>query len=279
MQKHNPCILCDGFTFRIIHQRDKWQYLCCKNCGLVSLHPRPDSRELMEKYRDYLPVQLDEIDKWKRMIQPVNKISADLIETRTNKGKGKLLDIGCGYGFFLKEMNFRGWHVSGIEISQTGRRFARQLIDTTVYSEPLENLSLPKNAFDVVTLFYVIEHALNPLNLLMEVNRILKPNGLVLLRWPHTTPIVTILGPLSKKLDLYHTPFHLHDFSPKTIARLLNKAGFTSVETIIAGHTLPSDRLSRWASIIFGQTGKILFSLSNGKILFPGISKISLALK
>ena len=86
-----------------------------------------------------------------------------------------------------------------------------------VFAEPLKNLQLPGDTFDVVTLLYVIEHVLEPLDLLKAVKRILKPKGLVLLRWPHSTPIVRLLGPLSRKLDLYHTPYHLYDFSLKTI--------------------------------------------------------------
>ncbi|UCD33221.1 MAG: class I SAM-dependent methyltransferase [Desulfobacterales bacterium] len=279
MKKPDPCILCGASEFMVTHQKNQWQYLCCQNCGLISIHPRPTFQVIMECYRNYLPDQAVEIDKWKKMMEPVNHQSADLIEARTKHKKGKLFDIGCGYGFFLQEMNIRGWQVSGLEISKTGRQFARNTMDLTVFSEPLEHLSLPNNAFDVVTLFYVIEHVLDPLLLLKEINRILKSNGLVLIRWPHTTPIVKILGPLSKKLDLYHTPFHLYDFSLNTMASFLAYAGFSSIETVITGHTRPSGRLNRYSSMLFGRISDALFSLSRGKILLPGISKTTLAIK
>jgi SAM-dependent methyltransferase len=131
----------------------------------------------------------------------------------------------------------------------------------------------------VVTLLYVIEHIFDPLSLLSEINQVLKPKGLILLRWPHTTPVVKILGPLSNKLDLYHTPYHLYDFSPKTIEKMLFLAGFKSVETIISGHTMPPDRLGRWSSTVFGKLSDFLFYFSKGKILLPGISKMTLAFK
>ena len=143
----------------------------------------------------------------------------------------------------------------------------------------LEHLSLTDNKFDVVTLFYVIEHVIDPLLLMAEIRRILKPEGFVLIRWPHTTPVVKILGPLSKKLDLYHTPFHLYDFSPSTIEALLSQSGFTSVETMIAGHTRPGGKLDRYSSLLFGRISDVLFSLSKGKLLLPGISKTTLAYK
>lgn len=279
MQRYAPCILCNTSNFRVIHQKDRWQYFRCTGCGLVSLYPRPTPQELIKSYDTYLPVHPVDIAEWKKMMQPVADASADLIESRNRTGRGSLLDIGCGYGFFLGEMKSRGWEVTGIEISETGRQYSTHKLRIEVLSEPLENLSLPENSFDAVTLFYVIEHVLEPLELLTAVKRILKPQGLVLLRWPHTTPIVRILGPLAVKLDLYHTPFHIHDFSPKTIKRLLKQCGFIEIETRIAGYTRPAEKPNLWASILFGQMGEILYSITKGMWLLPGISKTTLAFK
>jgi len=234
---------------------------------------------LMKYYRDYLPDQPQDIDKWEVMIQPVVAESADLIVSRSNTGGKKMLDVGCGFGFLLNEMKSRGWDVKGLEVSKTGRDHTQSKLGLEVYSEPLEQLELPEKTFDVVTLLYVIEHVYDPLALLMEANRILKPGGLVLARWPHTTPIVRILGPLSREMDLFHTPYHLYDFSPQTIEMILTKTGFRSVQTIIGGHTLPSDRLGRWSSMVFGRLGDFLFGLSKGRILLPGVSKTTIAFK
>jgi 2-polyprenyl-3-methyl-5-hydroxy-6-metoxy-1,4-benzoquinol methylase len=279
MKKTDPCILCDKIEFKTIHQKNQYRYFRCLNCKLVSLYPRPTLKMLKEYYRDYLPDKPEDIRKWEKMIRPVVTKSADLINSGSITNGKKMLDIGCGYGFLLKEMKARGWDVEGLEVSQTGREYARRNWNIPVYSEPLENLELPASTFDVVTLLYVIEHVYNPLSLLSDINRVLKPEGLILIRWPHTTPVVKILGPLSKKLDLYHTPYHLYDFSPKTIEKMLLITGFKSVETIISGHTMPSDRLKRWSSMVFGKLGDILFYFSKGKILLPGISKITLAFK
>jgi SAM-dependent methyltransferase len=231
----------------------------------------------MKSYEGYLPTQREEINKWEAMMKPVIVKSADLIECRSETGRGKVLDIGCGYGFFLQEMKSRGWKVDGIEISQTGREYAVNQWGIEVFSEPTALLQLPENSFDVVTLFYVIEHVPDPLDLMKAVKRVLKPRGFVLMRWPHTTPVVRLLGPFSRKLDLYQTPYHLYDFSPMTIERLLRQAGFKSIETLIAGHTCPSGRGGRWSSKVFGNFGEFLFCLSGGKILLPGVSKMTLA--
>lgn len=279
IQKLNHCTLCNDSNFRIIHRKGQWQYLRCLNCSLVSLHPRPTPQELMRNYQNYLPIQPEETSRWQIMMKPLIAKSAKLIESRTRTGRRRLLDIGCGYGFFLQEMRSRGWQVQGIEVSQVGRQYAQGKWGIQVYSQPLEELALPENSFDVITLFYVIEHVHDPLGLVIEVKRVLKPGGLILLRWPHSTPILKILGPMSRKLDLYHTPYHLYDFSPKSIKQLLALSGFKEVETMIGGHTRPFQRLGRWASIVFGQLGEALYLLSGGNMLFPGISKTTLAFK
>jgi SAM-dependent methyltransferase len=279
MQKPNPCALCNSFDFRVIYQREMWKYRVCLNCFLVSVHPRPSPDELIEIYQTYLPDQPEEIAGWERMMRAVIVKSANLIETGVRTGKGRLLDVGSGYGFFLKEMKSRGWQVEGIEVSEAGRQYAQEKWGIHVYAESLENIDLPETYFDAVTLFYVIEHVFDPFALLTEVNRILKPDGLILLRWPHTTPIIRILGPLAKKLDLYHTPYHLYDFSPRTINRALLGSGFREVKTCIGGYTRPPQRSGQWASTIFGQLGEALYFLSRGKILFPGVSKTTIAYK
>ncbi len=279
MQESHHCILCSTSNFGIICKKDEWQYLRCCRCGLVYLDPCPTAEEVAKNYQDYLPPQPEEISKWQRMMRPVVVKSADLIEARAKTGKARLLDVGCGYGFFLREMKSRGWQVEGVELSPAGRKYAKDKCDVRIYSQTLEKLCLPENFFDVITLFYVIEHVLDPLALLREVKRILKPHGLVVVRWPHTTPIVKILGPFSGKLDLYHTPYHLYDFSPNTIEKLLTLSGFLDVETSIIGHTRPCGLANLWVSTVFGKLGEAVCLLSGGRILVPGVSKTTLAFK
>ena len=279
MSNVDHCILCHANEFRVIHKTGAWQYFRCANCGLVSLSPRPTPEELKVNYQTYLPENPQAINEWEAMIKPVNIESADLIESHAKTNGKRILDIGCGYGFFLKEMKSRGWHVEGIEVSKTGRQYAQEEWCIPVYSEELERLDLPGNTFDVVTLHYVLEHVHDPCAILKEVHRILKPNGLILLRCPHSTPIVMMLGPFAHRYDIFHTPYHLYDFSPKTMNQILILNGFMDIKTLIGGFTRPSRKLVRWASIFFGQLGEWLCFLSKRRLLIPGLSKTTIAHK
>ncbi len=251
----------------------------CLDCGLITIDPHPSEEELISNYDTYLPEDPREIMEWRTMMRPIVVKSAQIIESAHGKKPGRILDIGSGYGFFLEEMKKRGWKAEGVELSETGRKYTHDQIDATLHPSPLESLCLPAGSFDVVTLFYVIEHLSDPISTLKEVYRILRPGGLILLRWPHSTPIVKLLGPFSKKLDLFHTPFHLYDFSPKTVRKLLTAASFERTETVVGGHTLSAIKLNRYASIITGKVAEVLYRVSGNRILVPGVSKTTVARK
>jgi SAM-dependent methyltransferase len=271
------CMLCSGGSFRELLRRGDFHYLQCAGCGLVQLWPRPAPTQIIEAYEGYLSGDADEIETWRRMMQPVIVRTADLV-CQMNPGGGRLLDLGCGYGFFLAEMARRSWQVQGVEIAPAGIRHARARLNLTVESEPLEHLEWPEKRFDVITLFYVIEHFGDPAAMLARLRRWLKPDGLLLLRWPHSTPIVRVLGPLAGRLDLYHTPFHMFDFSPSTIRMLLFQCGFDRITTTtMGGYTLPSRSAARLCSRLFGALGLALERLSGGRLLLPGLSKTTLA--
>jgi len=271
-----PCIICRCERFRNLLSIDNWHYRECRNCGLVALHPRPSAETLMRYYDGYLPEDDAAIRRWQDLIAPVVDASARLITARRQR-TGRLLDIGCGFGFFLERMWREGWSVEGIEVSPSGRRYARRRWGLEVHAHPLEELELDAGRYDVVTLFYVIEHVSDPVQVLAAVKRILKPGGMVVLRWPHTTPIVKLLKPWSRRLDLYHTPYHLYDFTPSTMTALLEATGFKAVETIIGGHTLPADPLNRWTTIACGHLAQALLPVSRGRWLLPGVSKTTVA--
>lgn len=274
-----PCILCGGPPGHVVHRRGRWRYFRCNDCGLVSLHPRPSAGELLTSYDTYLPEGADEIACWEKMTAPVVETAAALIGDHQPSNGARLLDIGCGYGFFLKKMAQRGWIVEGIEVSRAGREYATKRLGLCVHATPLEDMAFPAENYDVVTLFYVIEHVHDPEMMLREVFRVLKPGGMVLLRWPHSTPVVKILGPLADRFDIYHTPRHLYDFNPLAMQHLLEKTGFRRIRNMIGGYTLPEKRFFRWSSVVFGRMAEALHYFSGGRFLLPGVSKTTIGFK
>ncbi len=249
----------------------------CLQCGFIYQNPRPSEEERLESYQAYLPQAAAEIEAWGRMMEPVFRKAADLIER--DIPRGRLLDVGTGYGFFLALMHARRWEVMGLEISPTGARYGQERWGLQILPQPWEKASFPEKEFDVVTALYVIEHLPDPLAFLREVHRILRPGGMIVLRYPHTTPIKDILSIMRIKNHLYHLPFHLSDFSPKTMHRALTKAGFAQIKTVVGGFTAPSYHAGQWAGIIFGNLAEMVYQLSGGTIMLPGVSKTTIARK
>ncbi len=275
-----PCLcpICHTPSDRLVAKKASWSYYQCGFCPLVFIAPQPSSPELTTTYQSYLPGKPDEIESWSRSQEEVIRKSAKIIEKGSKPGR--ILDVGSGYGFFLHYMANRGWRADGIEISQPGRNYCQtHFPGLNIRSTPLPDPSIPGNSYDAVTLFYVIEHLPDPLIVLREVFRLLRPGGVVLLRWPHTTPIVRLLGPFSRYLDLYHTPYHLFDFSKLFIEKQLATIGFINIKTFISGKTKPSSNLGMVSSLIFGGAGEWLSRISQGRWLIPGVSKTTVAYK
>jgi SAM-dependent methyltransferase len=271
------CPLCESSKGIAIHREGSFQMVKCPSCQFIYLNPRPTHEALHEFYQQYLPEGEPSIESWQKMMELVFKRAAHLLQRF--KTKGRLMDVGTGFGFFLSEMKKRGWEVTGVEISQRGINYARDRLAVNVYPGPLEKAGFPEEHFDAVTAFYVVEHLPDPITFLKECHRILKPGGLLLLRYPHTTPIKNLLRVLGIENRLYDLPAHLSDFSPETLQRLLERVGFDLCEHFIGGYTLPDSLGKRISSSFFGNLSEVLFYLSGKKILFPGVSKSVLALK
>ncbi len=271
------CPICEASKGNPLHTEGSFQMVRCPSCQFIFLNPRPTIESLHYFYQQYLPEEEASIETWEKMMKPVFRRAANLLhQYRRN---GRLLDVGTGFGFFPVEMKKRGWEAAGVEISQKAMDYARDVLGLTIFPGPLEEAALPDNDFDAVTAFYVIEHLSHPMIFLKECHRILKPGGLLLLRYPHTTPIKNFLHFFGIKNRLYDLPAHLSDFSPKMIQQCLERIGFEKCRHSIGGYTLPSDLGKRTSSILFGGLAEAVFYLSGEKFLFPGVSKTVLAFK
>ncbi len=272
-----PCPLCETLGGTPVQREGSLQMVQCPSCQFVYLNPRPTNEALLNFYQHYLPEDESSIEAWQKMMRPIFKRAVHLLQKY--KGKGRLLDVGAGFGFFLSEMKHRGWEVMGVEISQKGMDYARDVLGVKIHPGPLEKVAFPENYFDAVTAFYVIEHLPNPMVFTKECHRVLKPGGVLLLRYPHTTPIKKLLRLFGIENRLYDLPAHLSDFSPEIIQRCLEKVEFQSCQHMIGGHTHPNGLGKRAVSSLFGNLSEALFRLSGNKFLFPGVSKSILAFK
>jgi SAM-dependent methyltransferase len=271
------CNICDTDETILVTIQNNYRVVKCKNCGLVYVNPRPDTETLLELYNDYHQRNGKDEYTWARLMEKNFKEVSALLNRIIPK-TGKVLDIGCGYGHFMEIMRDYRWPVCGIDPSSKvlsgARKKGLNVIETTI-----NNASFPCNSFDAITAFYVLEHLSDPLTALKKIFMILRPGGILIIRVPHTTPIVRFLSIFKIKNSLYDPPFHLYDFSPETITLLLKMACFSSIKIMPGSPTLPEEKIERIISIFSGNLSKLLFSITAGRLLLPGTSKTVIATK
>jgi SAM-dependent methyltransferase len=150
----------------------------------------------------------------KRML----KKKAELVASHATGNPVRLLDIGCGTGYFLQAAKERGWIVSGIEKEAKARERAAARTGLTVKDE--NGLQEMENAsFDAVTLWHVLEHLENLNGTIGKIREIITPEGIVVLALPNCRSYDA--GFYKERWAAYDIPRHLWHFSPGSIERLL----------------------------------------------------------
>lgn len=203
------------------------QIVKCLECSLVYTNPRSKETDIAEVYskvidNKYLEEKDGRLLTFQKSLKEVEKYKTD----------GKLLDVGCATGIFLEVANKHGWETYGIEPSKWAANYAKEKLGLNVIAGTLEETDFPKNSFDVITMWDVLEHFSNPLQELEKANSLLKDDGLLFLTTMNMdSPFAKLMG----KRWWWLMEMHLYYFSPTTIEKMLRKAGFELVR--ISSHT------------------------------------------
>lgn len=150
------------------------------------------------------------------------EFSRILRRLRKQVGAGRLLEIGCAYGFFL-QVAARWFEVVGVELSEYAAQEA-QARGFNIHVGDVLDARLPSNSFDAVVLFDTIEHVRQPRAVLEEVYRVLSPGGVVLITTGDIGSLHARL--LGANWRLMTPPQHLFFFARNTMQRLLSSIGF-----------------------------------------------------
>ncbi len=143
---------------------------------------------------------------------------------------GKLLDVGCGDGTRIAQLQKLGWDVYGQDLDPAAVGYARETLGLQAFLGPLENVPFAENTFDCVTLNHVIEHVHHPIDLLEKSRRFLKPGGRLVVITPNLESFAhQHFGPVWRGLE---PPRHLHLFSLRTLSTAVLTAGFSGISSL-----------------------------------------------
>ncbi|UKM65571.1 class I SAM-dependent methyltransferase [Flavobacteriaceae bacterium GSB9] len=168
---------------------EEFQLLENTEFGFLETHPKPSSDKLPEYYQseDYISHTDSKRNMFEKVYHLVRSISLKsklkLIDT-VSVGEKRLLDFGCGTGDFLQTAQKNNWQVTGIEPNQQARTIANKKTNNSVFD--VDELSkLEEQSFDVITLWHVLEHLPNLEEDLWAFQKLLKPNGTLIIAVPN----------------------------------------------------------------------------------------------
>ena len=166
--------VCDDFAF---------EYLRCRGCGSTFVDPMPDERLLDQLYTPgYLHEHYSSELQGKR---PTAELVEELEEAvplaASQRPGGRLLDIGCGAGGFLRAAQAAGMYCEGLERTVETAQLVERTTRIRVHAGEVARL---EGAYDVIHLADVLEHQPRPLETLVQARRLLAPGGLLLARGP-----------------------------------------------------------------------------------------------
>jgi SAM-dependent methyltransferase len=244
------CKLCGSnwITKLYTSQRYTFKVGRCRQCGLTFVLDQIGLAALKEMYsdeEDFLgftnAVSNEKV--WRRHDKVLCEIRQWL---EMSERVPRLLDVGAGSGHFLNRARQSGFEIYGTELSEAAVAFAHQRYDITLSLQPLEQD--PRTAFfDVITMWGLIEHVLDPLSMLKQAFRLLRSGGILYIYTPvrclydDTGLWLARLSRWTQLLDRRITLAHLQLFSVSTIHKILTAIGLEMLKAdTVCEYNLPT---------------------------------------
>lgn len=207
----------------------KHDVIQCRNCGLIYADPIPALDSLRNHYDEHFFTEKFDFVESGIIWESFYNLNLDYIEKFKNKGK--LLEVGCGLGHFLNAAKKRRWGTYGVELSKFASTYAAKKFGLTVFNGSLEEAKLPDGQFDIVILWATLEHLVNPFQNLVEIHRVLAPQGLLAFSVPNHNSLFTRLCGVSKT-DMLHYE-HLYHFPFRALKIGLERTGFNGLRRMV----------------------------------------------
>ncbi len=175
----------------------------CESCGFIFDSPRPSFAEISAfysqagKYDVWLDGERARDLLWKRRLKKLLRTGA----------KGRLLDIGTGYGQFLHHARSHFAEVSGTEISESAVALAKEKYGLSLLAGEVEALGLPPQSFDTITLFHVLEHVPDPGKLVTLCHDLLRAQGILVIAVPNDVVAWTLKDQEARQKARPQSPF------------------------------------------------------------------------
>lgn len=214
--------------------KGEWNVVKCKNCGLFFTNPRLCEKALNAVYEESARLHGDNkreadnkhssfVRRHPELRKAWHRVTGEFLSETLERSKGKVLDIGCGFGDMLEDLARKGCDAYGVETNPAEAEVCLKK-GLKVHCGILEKAHFADESFDTIILRHVIEHLPSPKTTLKEIHRVLKPEGSVLIYCPNADSYLADL--FGKYWTGWVMPVHFYHFTGKTIKDLAKRAGF-----------------------------------------------------
>jgi 2-polyprenyl-3-methyl-5-hydroxy-6-metoxy-1,4-benzoquinol methylase len=256
------CKICGNTFFRKVDgAAGPYKILECLSCNIQFICPLPDGFSARNHYDSSYYCDWERSQK-KTRIKLWNKRLKDMMKYASI---GKLLDVGAGTGLFLSTAKEHGFEVYGTEISPDACKISKDTYGIELFDGELAEANFPGGTFDVVTIWHVLEHLPDPMKMMKEIRRILKPGGMLVIALPNLKNyLMQFLYPVVRRKKYYlFTPedreLHFFYFNERSLRKMLQLNGFNvlAVKPDMGQVTLGNICLDIAAGIFYLLFGKI----------------------
>ncbi|NVO03979.1 MAG: class I SAM-dependent methyltransferase [Bacteroidetes bacterium] len=213
---HDKCLICNSNIIKELPRYRSNYLVKCKSCGFVFCNKIPEIDELKNHYNGY-PRNTDissiTIKRYHELLNVFEKY----------RFSNNILDIGCGDGHFLVVAKERNWNVYGTEYTNEAIKICRAK-KIEVSKGILDVNNYDQINFDVITSFEVIEHINNPVEEVININKLLRIGGAFYFTTPNFNSLNRSI--LKNEWSVIEFPEHLSYYTRKTISELLKKNNF-----------------------------------------------------
>ena len=231
LTESRDCPGCWGRDRRELFVKEGFPHVECADCSLVYVAPVLREEALVEYYA--------EEESWTEVLFNEDQVELDrrkfeygLDALAARVAPSRLLDVGCGPGFFLDAARQRGWEVEGMEVNERCvERLRGQGIP--VCTDPLEHSSLAQGSYGAVAMWEVLEHLRDPVGALCEARRLLADGGVLLICVPNFGSLVNRI--MHENAGTFAGYSHINFFVADTLVKMQQDTGFevAGIETVI----------------------------------------------